>query len=322
MQTTKSNRIPFYPPTLAALLLAFLVALPAGAAAQDQELEVKTEKTRHVFVTEDGQKIVREGEPAQDEDHRFVVVRTDGNPSSVDEPVVSDEFEVKVLVADDLMADDEDGEPRVFRWRTEDGELTEFEPGAFPNAFFVSASPRGFLGVQLVELTPELREHYGVSADVGVLVGKVVAGSPAEEAGLRVGDVLTGLDGEAVASAVDVRRHVGALEDGEVVALELYRDGQRLERTARVVERERPQVDVRRFLERHELEGGDGQGAWSYEIDTGEMGQALEELRVRITDPEFKERLMHFSNREEQLEKRIEELEARIEELARALEEK
>lgn len=253
---------------LASAVLLALVAVPTRA----QDVEQDSERERHVFITDEGQRVELE------DDHRFVVVRTDEVGNAVGEG--SGEVELE-------------------------------------NTFFVSGSPRGFLGVQLVELTPELREHYGVAADTGVLVGKVVAGSPAEEAGLRVGDVLTGLDGEAMGSSVEVRRHIGAIEDGEVVALEVYRDGQRLERTARIVEKERPQVDVRRFLDREGREG-----VWSYRVDPEQMGEALEELQVRITDPEFKESLMHFSSREEQLEQRIEELEKRLEELARTLEEK
>src|SRR5262245_15606747 len=46
----------------------------------------------------------------------------------------------------------------------------------------------GFLGVQLIGITPELRQHYGVPKDAGVLVGAVEADSPAAKAGIQVGD--------------------------------------------------------------------------------------------------------------------------------------
>jgi predicted metalloprotease with PDZ domain len=80
------------------------------------------------------------------------------------------------------------------------------------------------LGVQLVETTPELREHLGGGADRGVLVGKVMSGKPAEQAGVKVGDLLVSVDGTRVSSAGEL---IEALEDkdGKSVDLELVRDG-------------------------------------------------------------------------------------------------
>src|SRR5258708_4887988 len=64
---------------------------------------------------------------------------------------------------------------------------------------------RGYLGVELTELTPELRAHFGAPQDTGVMVARVVAGSPADKAGLKVGDIITSLDGKAVESSSDGR---------------------------------------------------------------------------------------------------------------------
>ena len=97
----------------------------------------------------------------------------------------------------------------------------------------------GFLGVQLSDLTPELRTHFGVPEDVGVMVGKVVDGSPALRAGLEVGDVVTAVDGEPVASASALARAVGGHEDGDTVVLEVWRDGQMEKISATLEERER-----------------------------------------------------------------------------------
>lgn len=99
-------------------------------------------------------------------------------------------------------------------------------------------SKGGFLGVHLTELTPELRVHFGAPEDAGVLVARVVEGSPAEGAGLRVGDVLTRIDGEDVDSAWSVKRLIGEREDGDAATLEVWRDGRVETLTATIEERE------------------------------------------------------------------------------------
>ena len=83
----------------------------------------------------------------------------------------------------------------------------------------------GFLGVATTELTPELRRHFGVPEDAGVLVAKVVDDSAAANAGVQVGDVLTAVGGDTIDSTGDLLLTVGKLEPGSAVDLELWRDG-------------------------------------------------------------------------------------------------
>jgi hypothetical protein len=96
-----------------------------------------------------------------------------------------------------------------------------------------------FLGVQLSELTPELRTHFGVPDDAGVMVGKVVDDSPALRAGLEVGDIVTAVGGEPVASASALSRAIRGHEDGDTVVLEVWRDGRVQKIDATLEERER-----------------------------------------------------------------------------------
>jgi predicted metalloprotease with PDZ domain len=84
-------------------------------------------------------------------------------------------------------------------------------------------SRRPVLGIELVETTPELREHLGGDSETGVLVGRVQYGMPAEAAGVRVGDMIVKVDGEAIENAGDLRR---ALDDrrGQSFSIEVLRD--------------------------------------------------------------------------------------------------
>ena len=84
-------------------------------------------------------------------------------------------------------------------------------------------SRRPVLGIELVETTPELREHLGGDSEKGVLVGRVQSGTPAEAAGVRVGDMIVKVDGEAIEDAGDLRR---ALDDrrGQSFSIEVLRD--------------------------------------------------------------------------------------------------
>jgi len=102
----------------------------------------------------------------------------------------------------------------------------------------------GFLGVRLVGITPELREHFGAPGDAGVLVGGVEKDSPAEKAGIKVGDVVTGADGDRVASARDLSRAVRHKKAGETMKLALTRDRASKELSVTVAERPEREVHV------------------------------------------------------------------------------
>lgn len=78
------------------------------------------------------------------------------------------------------------------------------------------------LGVQLVETTPELRGHLGGGEDAGVLVSKVLPGTPAERAGIHVGDLILSVEGQDVATSGEL---IEALEGREgTIKLRVARD--------------------------------------------------------------------------------------------------
>jgi S1-C subfamily serine protease len=93
-----------------------------------------------------------------------------------------------------------------------------------------------YLGIQMVGLTPELKQNINsdpnsglsVDEDRGVLVVKVMPNSPAAKAGIRAGDVIQKLNGEAVADAGSVQKVVENSQVGGDVRMELRRNGQNL----------------------------------------------------------------------------------------------
>jgi serine protease Do/serine protease DegQ len=84
---------------------------------------------------------------------------------------------------------------------------------------------RGQLGVRIQDLTPELGQAFGIKADKGVVVAQIIPGSPAEQAGLMAGDVITEIDGRKVRNASDLRNMVGMKPVGEQATVKVEREG-------------------------------------------------------------------------------------------------
>jgi membrane-associated protease RseP (regulator of RpoE activity) len=89
------------------------------------------------------------------------------------------------------------------------------------------------LGVQLVEATPELKEHLGSSDGTGVLVSKVMRGLPAEHAGVQVGDLIVRIGGDSIEDVSDLRRALSN-RAGETFAIDLMRRVPRVQVAPRV----------------------------------------------------------------------------------------
>jgi Do/DeqQ family serine protease len=83
---------------------------------------------------------------------------------------------------------------------------------------------RGWLGIVIQELTPELAEGFGVKKDSGVLVADVMKDSPAEGAGLKAGDVIVEFNGAPVKSVTELQKRVAAVEPGRAAPLVVIRD--------------------------------------------------------------------------------------------------
>ncbi|HTU42340.1 MAG TPA: DegQ family serine endoprotease [Candidatus Aquilonibacter sp.] len=85
---------------------------------------------------------------------------------------------------------------------------------------------RGYIGVGIQDVTPELARVFHVPAEKGALVSSVEANTPGGKAGLERGDVITEIDGQPVESANDLRLKVGTLSPGTTVHLKVDRNGQ------------------------------------------------------------------------------------------------
>ena len=102
----------------------------------------------------------------------------------------------------------------------------------------------GFIGVRPIEMTPELRQHFGAPKDAGILVGSVEPDGPAAKAGLQVGDIVTRVDGDRIDSVLELVRTVRHKKDGEKVTVELLRDRAAKSLTIVVVERKGKEIRV------------------------------------------------------------------------------
>ncbi|MGB2907842.1 MAG: PDZ domain-containing protein [Candidatus Aminicenantaceae bacterium] len=112
-------------------------------------------------------------------------------------------------------------------------QLFQMKPGEIPENFFKAApsrllnwvsEDRKFIGVLIQQMNPELAEFFGVDDGVGLLITKVEEDTPAEKAGLKVGDVIVRADGKVTKSGDHFTGLIQDLEEGDKVKLEVVRD--------------------------------------------------------------------------------------------------
>jgi serine protease Do len=122
---------------------------------------------------------------------------------------------------------------------------------------------RGYMGVGIQEVTPDLAKAFNAPAEKGALVGSVEPNSPGAKAGLQRGDVIAELNGQPVTGPNDLRLKIGTLAPGTTVHLKVDRSG------------ESPDVDVRLG----EMPSGKSTGGPAGEAQTSPMsGVQVDEL--------------------------------------------
>jgi len=97
---------------------------------------------------------------------------------------------------------------------------------------------RGWLGVSIQPVTPELGKQFGLQDEKGALVGDVVEDSPAEKAKIQSGDIILEYDGKEVSDPTSLRNLVAATITDKVVGIKIIREGKPL--TLKVTISEQP----------------------------------------------------------------------------------
>jgi serine protease Do len=101
---------------------------------------------------------------------------------------------------------------------------------------------RGWLGVQIQSLTPDMAASLGVKNAKGAIVASVVDDSPASKAGFKQGDIVLSLNGSDVDDNKDLTRKVAGLRVGEKAQFAVLRDGQKFTLTAMIAKRDDVQL--------------------------------------------------------------------------------
>jgi hypothetical protein len=143
------------------------------------------------------------------------------------------------------------------------------------------------LGLQVQSMTPELREYFSVPHDLGVLVNHVEPGKPAEDAGLKAGDVILQAGERSIRGPADFVLEAARAPAGDDLPLRVVRD-----KKERIVD-VRPQGEPSPWLDpdywREWLDKGVREGSRELRDRLNELEQRLEELERRF-DEERRER--------------------------------
>lgn len=151
----------------------------------------------------------------------------------------------------------------------------------------VTVTGKGRLGIVALQISPELRAHLGAPRDRGVLVDAVRPDSPAARAGLRVGDIVTEVDGDATRSASEVLDALGDRKKGDEVSIVALRSGQRVELRARLDSDPGPTWQSRSFRGFQGMPD-DLNGWFRFDGTPDDMHGAIEELRKRMEQLEHR----------------------------------
>ncbi len=93
---------------------------------------------------------------------------------------------------------------------------------------------RGWLGVQIQDVTRELAESFGMKKPEGALVSRILDKSPAEAAGIQIGDIITEFNGQEIVSSADLPPMVGRTKIGDTTKIKVIREGGKKELNVKI----------------------------------------------------------------------------------------
>jgi serine protease Do len=134
---------------------------------------------------------------------------------------------------------------------------------------------RGFIGVALRDVDPDLQRSLGLRSASGALVQDVTAGSPGARAGIRTYDVIVAVDGKPVAGNDELIKLIATRKPGTTATLQVLRDGRTMNVPVKLAERPlREQRQERRAAEQPSSQRGPSIGLSVREIDADVMARA------------------------------------------------
>ncbi len=102
------------------------------------------------------------------------------------------------------------------------------------------AVTRGWIGVEMQEITPELAESFGLPNTKGALIAGVMRGGPADRAGIRPGDILLMIAGKPVSNSQGMLELIAGLTPGSESQLKIRRDSKELDLPVAIAKRPKP----------------------------------------------------------------------------------
>jgi serine protease Do len=133
---------------------------------------------------------------------------------------------------------------------------------------------RGWLGVGIQDLTPELAEYYGIKDKKGVLVAKVFEGDPADKAGIKANDIIIAVDGKPIKTSRELTGTIAEIPVGKKTPITILRDGKEKTVKVKIAKRDDSERVARQQPEKN-----------------GELG-----IRIAEMTPEMAKRYGHSEN--------------------------
>jgi len=130
--------------------------------------------------------------------------------------------------------------------------------GLLPQLEKEGSVSRGYLGVGIQSLTPDLAKGLGVPVKEGAVITEVREEGPAKKAGLQVEDVVTAIDGQKVSSPGALTRAVALKRPGTTTTLNVYRGTKQMDLQVKLAMR----PDLEHFNQSSQNNSGDDEGSW------------------------------------------------------------